>query len=175
MNCVLERLSVQEVFANGVECFDDIMNRDVRGEVDKCQEIDLPDYQPVISGLSKMLLYEYDFGDGWCVRITSSDVDDLIESERITREELSEAVAKLHETYRPVCIAQDGRMVLDDVGGIGGYVQFLRGINQKGHKEDRDEDDWSEEYGMYADKEGSLEWAKSLGWSKRRISNKNML
>ncbi len=43
------------------------------------------------------------------------------------------------------------------MSGIDGYVRFLKGIN-----------------GDYDDS-GSLEWAKSLGWSKRVSRPENML
>ena len=65
--------------------------------------------------------------------------------------------------------------MLDDVGGINGYVMFLKGINQSKKSDDADDDEYGDEYGMYEDKQASLEWAKSLGWSKRRVSNKNLL
>lgn len=37
-----------------------------------------------------------------------------------------------------------------------------------------EEDEDSSPY-PYQDKQEVLEWAKSLGWSKRRVSNKNLL
>lgn len=120
--------------------------------------------------------YNYDFGDNWYVRITGSfGAADLVESGRVAQEELEEAVLTVYKTYRPVCIAQDGYPVLDDVGGINGYVMFLKGINQSKKSDDVDDDEYGNEYGMYEDKQASLEWAKSLGWSKRRVSNKNLL
>ena len=189
MNRVLERLSVYEVFiihdksindsffGNDTvpSCFADVMNEDVKADVEEYKDIDYPDAQPYVEGLTDELIYNYDYGDGWKVRITASfGAADLIESGRVTQEELDDATIRMHETWRPVCIAKDGMNVLDDVGGVHGYVQFLRGINQK-RKMNDEYDGWSEEYGLYGDKEESLEWAKSLGWSKRKISNRNML
>ena len=62
----------------------------------------------------------------------------------------------------------------------GYFVQFLKGINQpdKGKaavEEWRTEDADDEDYGPYEDKKASIEWAKSLGWSGRKITNKNLL
>ena len=51
----------------------------------------------------------------------------------------------------------------------------MKGINQSKKSDDVDDDEYGNEYGMYEDKRESLEWAKSLGWSKRRVSNKNLL
>ena len=38
---------------------------------------------------------------------------------------LQPIIGPLLTKYRPVCIAQDGLSVLDDVGGLEGFVQFL--------------------------------------------------
>lgn len=189
VNQVLERLSVSEVFAirdKGIddaffegdrvpETFAEVMDEDVIDDVERYQNVDYPDAQPYMGSLTDELFYSYDFGDGWKVRITASfGAADLIESGRVTQDELDAAVIQMYETWRPVCIAQDGMNVLDDVGGVHGYVQFLRGISEKKSKED-EYSDWSDEYGLYANKKESLAWAKSLGWSKRKISNKNVL
>ena len=48
---------------------------------------------------------------------------------------------------------------MDDVGGIGGYIDFLRVI----HGEDPDE------------KEDMKEWAKWMGWTGRMIKPENLL
>ena len=115
------------------------------------------------------------------MRVTASlGAADLLENGRVSQEELEQAVLLLMEKYRPVCIAQDGCFVLDDVGGMDGFVQFLKGINQpdKGKaavEEWRTEDADDEDYGPYEDKKASIEWAKSLGWSGRKITNKNLL
>lgn len=189
VNRVLERLSVSEVFAvrdKGIDdtlfegdrvpkCFTEVMTEDVMYDVIRYQEIDLPDAQPYVGSLTEELIYRYDFGDGWKIRITASfGAADLIDSGRITQDELDAAVIQMYETWRPVCIAQDGMNLLDDVGGVHGYVQFLRGISEK-KTEDEEDMEWSDEYGPYTNKKESLAWAKSLGWSKRKNSNKNML
>ena len=188
INNVLERLSVSEVFAKAPECFDEIMTEEVRKQVKEYRNIDEFDVQPCIKGLTDELIYSYDFGDDWKVRVTkNTGAEDLIESGRLNREEYVDAVALMQETYRPLCIAQDGMNVLDDVGGIWGYAQFLKGINQPDKQkslpddeeywddDEYDEDEKFEKYGLYSDKEESLIWARSLGWSKRKISNKNVL
>jgi hypothetical protein len=50
--------------------------------------------------------------------------------------------------------------VLDDVGGLGGFIEHLRGIYEPTSK---------------AEKEDALAWALGLGWSTRKIANKMML
>lgn len=194
---LLERLRIEEVMAlrdRGMdddlfegdfvpECFDDVMDEDLQYDIDDCLQYDSPAKQPFVGALTDKLYYNYDFGDNWHVEITGSfGAADLVEAGRLTQEELEEAVATVHTKYRPVCIAQDGYPVLDDVGGMGGFVKFLKGINQPTRRRRKDdgadeyaEEEYSEEYGLYADKQGSLEWAKSLGWSRRRVSNKNLL
>jgi len=48
--------------------------------------------------------------------------------------------------------------VVEDEGGMYGHIKFLRAINE----------DENEDNGQYEDKEGSLAWAKDLGWSRRK-------
>ena len=99
---------------------------------------------------------------------------DLIKSDRLTAEEWEEAKLQLHSKHRPVCIAQDGLPVFDDVGNLYGYAAFLRCINRDACKNNIADEDDNSPY-PYHDKAETLAWAKSLGWSKRRVSNKNML
>ncbi len=191
---LLERLTVGEVFAvhdrriqdplfegdSVPACFQDIMDEDLQRDIQTCLREDSPGMQPRVGCLSDVIYYNYDFGDDWHVKITASfGAEDLVESGRVRQEELEQAVRTLLENHRPVCIAQDGYPVLDDVGGIRGYVQFLKGIHQPAKKRGRAEADvWEEEeedYGPYEDKAGSLEWARSLGWSRRRSSCQNLL
>lgn len=191
LNRLLERLSVKEVLAlhdRGIddvlfegnkvpENFEEFMDEDLQYDIERYQVMDSPNLQPYIGSLTETLYFNYDFGDNWYVKITGSfGAADLVESKRVTQEELEEAVLQVCTKYKPVCIAQDGLPVLDDVGGMSGFIQFLKGINQKGRKKEGEwNDDWSEEYGLYGNKQESLEWAKSLGWSKRKVSNKNLL
>lgn len=184
LNRLLERLSVEEVFAlhdrgiNDVmfkgdkvpESFEEFMDEDLQYDIETYQAVDTPNLQPIIGPLTDTLYFNYDFGDNWYVKITGSfGAADLVESGRITQKELEEAVLQLLTKYRPVCIAQDGLSVLDDVGGLDGFVQFLNGINQKGNRKVDTYDGWSSEYGSYGNKKESLEWAKSLGWSRRKV------
>lgn len=195
INRLLERLSVSEVlvlhnkgtydklveWTHVPECFEDFMNEELLEDIERFHKLDDLRMQPYIGAVTDTLYFNYDFGDDWYVKITGScGATDLVESGRIRQEELDEAVTTVCTKHRPVCIAQDGLSVLDDVGGYHGFLQFLRGINQKGRKRLNEADDayksgWCEEYGPFVDKQDSLEWAKSLGWSRRKVSNKNLL
>jgi hypothetical protein len=62
--------------------------------------------------------------------------------------------------HKPVCINKDGISVLDDIGGLGGFADFL-GIIYEG--EDKEEI------------ANARAWAKSLGWNDKKISNKMIL
>lgn len=94
------------------------------------------------------LVYEYDYGDGWEVRITVSD--------KAYTDEEKEFVC---QNYRPRCICKDGLNVLDDVGGMWGYRDFLVTIHE-GSEEEQEE---------------MREWARYLGWTGRNVNPKNML
>ncbi len=63
------------------------------------------------------------------------------------------------EQHSPVCVVADALPVCDDVGGIHGYCNMLEVL----HGEDLEE------------KERMKEWARSMGWTGRKISLKNIL
>jgi len=108
---------------------------------------------PVIP-ITDELYYEYDFGDGWIVVIQAEEFYN-VEEKNVTcnnkkvDEELAEKIIAVSEKLKPVCIGLDGLPVMDDVGGLWGYIDFLQNIHE-GDKEDREE---------------SKEWAKDMGWS----------
>ena len=92
----------------------------------------------------------------------------------------------MEETYCPVCLAADGLPVLDDVGGIDGYIRFLRGINKEKEtlfwNEKGIAEGWSQEEYLDAipdnwdyDQEGTREWARSLGWTGRMSRPEKLL
>ena len=67
-------------------------------------------------------------------------------------------------TYRPVCIAADGISLVDDAGGLWGFVQFLRSQHPR-----EEAAYWGKESipdnSPYEEKQKSLIWAKGLGWT----------
>lgn len=60
---------------------------------------------------------------------------------------------------KPLCVMTDGLDVMDDVGGIYGYIEFLKTINGK---------DLEEKVDM-------LTWAKGMGWTGRKKKPENIL
>lgn len=141
--------------------------------------------------LSKELIYAYDFGDGWEVKITCEEcfyvvdvsdmasemyVDDSVvdsvhdeatlrKTKVFTREhiaqdeEVSYEIAKVKCYKKPLCVEADGLNVMDDVGGVHGYIDFLV-TNKEGKPEE---------------KESNLLWAKGMGWSGRMSKPQNIL
>ena len=111
--------------------------------------------------VTKELIYNYDFGDNWIVKITKyKDCGDLIKQNIIDEYELEEAEEILLDKHKPVCINKVGISVLDDVGGLSGFADFL-GVIYEG--EDKEETS------------SARAWAKSLGWSASKVSNKMMI
>ena len=107
------------------------------------------------------LIYNYDFGDDWTVIITKEkDCKELLQKGCISKEELLEAETTTITRHKPVCIHKDGLFVLDDVGGLHGFVDFLKEIYEGEDKEER---------------RNNMIWAQGLGWSCRKISNKLIL
>ncbi len=127
---------------------------------------DTPMDQPSVSPFTDELYYTYDFGDSWRIKITGSmNCVDLVESGKITQEDLDKSNIKARVTYRPVMIARDGEMLIDDVGGPSGMARFLKDINSgRGYRD---------ENGMT--KTELKAWAKSQGWHKDDSSNFNLL
>lgn len=130
---------------------------------------DTPEAQVCPIPFTDVLYYHYDFGDDWTVRITASwNCEDLMEL--ISQDELDKAQIKCRELYRPVLIARDGSFLMDDVGGIHGFVEFLRAINPDLDSMDREEKALAKQ-----EKKEYLEWAKGQGWKKSDATNLNFL
>ncbi|MBR0092471.1 MAG: hypothetical protein IJP92_12310 [Lachnospiraceae bacterium] len=91
------------------------------------------------------LYYLYDYGDGWCVRISPVEKYD-----RKTDAGLPD---------QPLCTLVDGLGVLDDVGGIYGMLEFYRTLNSADAEEKRE----------------TREWARMLGWTGRMTKAENMV
>ncbi len=135
--------------------------------------IDSPLVQVCPPAVTGTLYYQYDFGDNWTIKITASkNCPDLVESGRITQAELDRANVKCRETYRPVLLARDGEMLMDDVGGLSGFADFLEAIHP-------DFDMLFDEYEVEdakRQKKEYLEWAKGMGWKRKdNSSNFNLL
>ncbi len=136
---LLERLEVNKVIA-------------AQGE-----DVNLEALFPV----TKELIYNYDFGDNWIIKITKyKDCEDLLKNNIIDEYELEEAEDIVISKHKPVCINKVGVSVLDDVGGLSGFADFLGTIYEGEDKEEAS---------------SARAWAKSLGWSSTKVSNKMML
>ena len=103
--------------------------------------------------LSNEFFYEYDYGDGWRVRIELLEEYENKDSNPGIEDKLGELIGKVMATLAPICLDVDGLPVFDDIGGIGGFCDFLKGL----HGEENDHG--------YAKED--LDWAKSLGWNGR--------
>lgn len=114
---------------------------------------------PIVQPITDTLNYEFDFGDGWEIKITccgtyaESDLKDVAP-------ELAEKINTVMTTGRPLCIALDGsRQLVQDVGGIYGYCDFLCTING---------DDAREKCEMKV-------WASGMSWTGRKASPEKLL
>lgn len=126
---LLERLTVEDVLA-------------VEGE---------PLAQQYLFPLTHELLYNYDFGDNWEISIRRLDhADDLIREHKASREEIRQGITYVLTRHRPTCLYREGLSPMDDVGGLGGFANFLYDVYEG---EDRKES------------AALLRWAKSQGWN----------
>ena len=153
-----------------------------------CRKI-LSAFEPKILPLTDTILYHYDFGDGWCVKITCLDgyyindswdypnedgvvlaiaddrqaikdweFFDCREHKRIKGEH-AELLRNVASKNVPACVYSDGLALLDDVGGIGGFVEMLKTL----HGDNKEE------------AESMREWASGQGWFGRSVKVENML
>lgn len=79
-----------------------------------------------------------------------------------TQLQIDRANIKCRELYRPVTLAADGEMLLDDIGGVSGYADFLDVLNDDTsgmNEEERAKDK--------AERKEILDWARNIhGWRK---------
>lgn len=73
--------------------------------------------------------------------------------------ELVKCLTTVDRKEKPICTAWDGMSVMDDVGGIDGFCEFLQAINGKDTEKKKQE----------------KEWARSLGWTGRMPKAGNLL
>ena len=158
----------EEILHNGAEVLlraEELNQRNIREFRGIPRAVDVP--IPV----TDEILYNYDFGDNWKVRITAGEnCDDLISDGRVTPSEIDAAYEKCQKEYRPVMIARDGEMLIDDVGGIHGFAEFLRCINP-----DLERMTDSEKTEALIEKRENLEWAKGMGWHRDDAKDVNLL
>ena len=116
-------------------------------EADDYGDMD-PRSQPWVPSFAEKLIYFYDFGDSWRFTITPNcDVEELIRSGSVTEKGVKDAIKKVCTLARPVILAADGYPLVDDCGGVEGFVRMLKEI-EDGDKETKN-------------------WAEGMGWKKK--------
>lgn len=122
------------------------------------------------------LEYEYDYGDGWGVTIECADeffqrksADGLairyVNSQGRPVDE-DEFFEKVDRKQKPVCTEADGLPVMDDAGGIYGYVDILRIMKEPLDLEDPEAAEKQKEYRA---------WARMQGWTGKKVKAENIL
>lgn len=74
-------------------------------------------------------------------------------------EEMQNMLEEIFYLQKPICIFADGLNIMDDVGGYGGYIDFLKTIHGSDVEAAREMRDW----------------ARWMGWTGRKSKPKNML
>ena len=161
------------------------------GELESMLRPILADSNPGVVPMAEELYYLYDYGDDWCVRITCTgaftangepdgravggEKSDKTSSRTVSCSNLEfidwngEMVRDIRDVLRmvycektPVCVMTDGLNVMDDVGGIHGFYDFLK-LMASSDPEDQ------------VEKEEYRSWARMMGWTGRRTSSGNVL
>lgn len=109
---------------------------------------------PVTFPILKELLYWYDYGEDWKVKIVASEVYKTGSAYLQT----SYPTYQL-KVHRPVCVASDGLALCDDVGGINGYCDMLQALHG---------DDLRAKYNYQ-------QWSKGQGWTGKPIMPERLL
>ncbi len=182
INELLERLTMEEIFEKDeiqsvpqnfvkerhaeyvvnmeefIRLHNAILEDDYLSEYTYCQKMN--ELNGKVPPVTKSLLYQYDYGDGWEVDIRVDDIYDEI-PENIAGE-LAACVRAVFSGNRPMCIASDGLPVLDDVGGMRGYSEMLLGLHGKGSD-------------PYDDADDTRTWASGMGWTGRMSKPEKLL
>lgn len=124
----------------------------------KCKKL-FTDCNPKLDPLFDTLYYEYDYGDGWFVKISVVEKYETKKEAAQACEELAELIDQVKLDQAPRCIAADGINVLDDVGGIGGFHDMLSILNGDDQEEIA----------------STKSWARGLGWTGRLTKPDRML
>lgn len=136
---LLERLEVDKLLA-------------AKGE-DICAETLFP--------VTNELIYNYDFGSNWIVKITRhKDYNNMLKKNLVDKMEIEKAEELVISKHRPVCINKDGLSVIDDVGNLSGFANFLGLVYEGDDKEEMSD---------------RRAWARSLGWNTRKLSLSSIL
>ncbi|MCC8101191.1 MAG: plasmid pRiA4b ORF-3 family protein [Clostridiales bacterium] len=112
------------------------------------------------------LYYLYDYGDDWCVKITLEEIyhktedEDFVDNDmcRISKD-LKPVLEQVDAKEKIVCMAADGLNVVDDCGGLHGYLNMLQTINGEDKEKAND----------------MKEWARGLGWTGQKSRPEKML
>lgn len=124
----------------------------IRCEGDLAALLEATDY-PALP-LSDCLIYRYDYGDDWTVKI------------RVVGEAEGELRDRVLKEERPICVAADGLPVMDDAGGVHGYCEFLKTVKGKGEDGGRC---------AFESKEDAKAWGRMMGWTGRMSKAENIL
>lgn len=138
-------------------------------------------WKPQLTPYFDTIFYSYDYGDDWTVKITCEEIfsrsasagsketdpeSNALTIRRYITDDMTSAddawnalLTDVENKNRPLCVSMDGLNVPDDVGGVYGYLNFLRTI----HGNDPDE------------AEEMKQWGRSLGWTGRMSRPENVL
>ncbi len=119
--------------------------KEVQHWENRCKKI-LADWNVTLDPFFPELYYLYDYGDGWSIRITVTER----QQNRLAYEAMN---------GNPVCVKADGLNLMDDCGGVDGYLDMLRTMNG------RDPEEAAQ----------TTEWARSSGWTGRMNAPERML
>ncbi len=98
--------------------------------------------------LANEIRYEYDYGAAWNIKITKMDsYNDLLKTNKITKEKLETAKQSVINNYRPICIYATGVGVVDDAGSLASFIEMVTEINESHHEEVLQTKAWLESMG----------------------------
>lgn len=111
--------------------------------------------------VTQVLYYEYDYGDSWIVKVTKLEsCEDLVADYSVTQEEVDAAKEIVVTKHKPVCLSRNDVDVMDDIGGLSGFANFLKVINEPEDKQEA------------ADLK---RWARNVGWKQKKVAPNKML
>ena len=142
-------------------------------DISLCRQLTARLAKPV--PVTNKLEYEYDYGDDWKVSIecideyyekTSADGASHYFDKNSIQVLDDDLYSKVGKKLKPVCIESDGLPLMDDAGGIHGYVETLRAIKSLADPDDPE---------ALQEQKDSKSWARMQGWTGKKVKPENIL
>lgn len=149
MDVLKSREKIDELISQGIFDVVTTWNQQMDEASHAYQEF-VDNSEPPRMPVADLLRYEYDFGDGWAVKVTFADCyydDSKYEindkgirettklvihnsSNEVVDDKMADVIKNTINNLKPYCIEANGVNLIDDIGGIVGFIEMLKNDNE---------------------------------------------